>query len=118
MEASVTKVARVSTRFSKSLARRRFRPNQEKVHSTTQRRGRTTKPLALSLRLIWNPQQRAISRRSAMTEPEKWLVSATLALVALLLCVPGAAGEPNSADGHRPVRSLLEMRREGVMIQK
>jgi predicted double-glycine peptidase len=53
-----------------------------------------------------------------MTEPEKWLVSATLALVALLLCVPGAAGEPNSADGHRPVRSLLEMRREGVMIQK
>jgi hypothetical protein len=33
----VTKVASVSARFSKSLARRRFRPNQEKVRSTTQR---------------------------------------------------------------------------------
>src|ERR1700730_12315355 len=30
IEASVTKVARVSARFSKSLARHRFRPNQEK----------------------------------------------------------------------------------------
>ena len=28
-------------KFSKSLARRRFRPNQEKVRSTTQRRGKT-----------------------------------------------------------------------------
>jgi hypothetical protein len=35
MEARVTKVARVSARFSKSLARRRFRPNQEKVRSTS-----------------------------------------------------------------------------------
>jgi hypothetical protein len=33
------------------LARRRFRPNQEKVRSTTQRRGRTTKPFLSSLRL-------------------------------------------------------------------
>jgi adenylate cyclase len=31
MEARVTKVAKVSARFSKSLARRRLRPNQEKV---------------------------------------------------------------------------------------
>src|SRR5580704_3783704 len=31
MEARVTKVARVSVRFSKSLTRRRLRPNQEKV---------------------------------------------------------------------------------------
>jgi hypothetical protein len=31
----VTKVARVSARFSKSLARRRLRSNQEKVRSTT-----------------------------------------------------------------------------------
>lgn len=53
-----------------------------------------------------------------MTEPEKWLVSGTLALFALLLCVPGAAGEPDSGDGRRPVRSLLEMRQEGVTIQK
>jgi N-methylhydantoinase A/oxoprolinase/acetone carboxylase beta subunit len=40
MEAKVTKVARVSVKFSKSLARRRLRPNQEKGRSTTQRRGR------------------------------------------------------------------------------
>src|ERR1700739_86544 len=39
----------VSVRFS--LARRRLRPNQEKVRSTTQRRGRTTKPFMSSLRL-------------------------------------------------------------------
>ena len=46
-----TKVAKVSVRFSKSLARRRLRPNQEKVRSTTQRRGKTTKPFMSSLRL-------------------------------------------------------------------
>jgi hypothetical protein len=51
MEARVTKVARVSGRFSKSLARRRLRPNQEKVPSTTQRCGSTTKPFLSSLRL-------------------------------------------------------------------
>src|SRR4029077_11152011 len=45
MEARATKAPRVSARFSKSLARRRLRPKQEKVRSTTQRRGRTTKPL-------------------------------------------------------------------------
>ncbi len=36
MEATVTKAARVSARFSKSLASRRLRPNQEKVRSTTE----------------------------------------------------------------------------------
>src|SRR5437762_13843100 len=51
IEARVTKMARVSARFSKSLARRRLRPNQEKVRSTTRRRGRTTKPFMSSLRL-------------------------------------------------------------------
>ena len=51
MEARATKAPRVSARFSKSLARRRFLPNQEKVRSTTQRRGSTTKPFVLSLRL-------------------------------------------------------------------
>jgi hypothetical protein len=45
MEARVTKVTRVSARFSKSLASRRFRPNQEKVRSTTQRRGRDDEAL-------------------------------------------------------------------------
>jgi hypothetical protein len=34
MEARVTKVARVSARFSNCLARRRFRPNQEKVRGS------------------------------------------------------------------------------------
>ena len=33
IEARVTQVARVSAGFSKSLARRRLRPNQEKVRS-------------------------------------------------------------------------------------
>ena len=51
MEARATKAPRVSARFSKSLARRRLRPNQEKVRSTTQRRGKTTKPFLSSLRL-------------------------------------------------------------------
>src|SRR6476646_3968 len=37
MDARVTKVARISARFSESLARRRFCQNQEKVRSTTQR---------------------------------------------------------------------------------
>jgi hypothetical protein len=46
----MTKLAKVSARFSKSLAGRGFRPNQEKVRSTTQRRGRTTKPFLSSLR--------------------------------------------------------------------
>src|SRR5271168_2023158 len=45
MEARATKAPRVAARFSKSLARRRLRPNQEKVRSTTQRRGKTTKAL-------------------------------------------------------------------------
>ena len=53
-------MARVSARFSKSLASRRLRPNQEKVRSTTQRRGRTTKPFMSSLRLT-------IARRSRGT---------------------------------------------------
>ena len=66
MKARVTKVARVSARFSKSLARRRLRPNQEKVRSTTQRRGRTTKPFVASLRLtiaIRHTQRRHLCHR-------------------------------------------------------
>ena len=43
------RVAIVSARFSKSLARRRLRPNQQQVRSTTQRRGRTTNPFLSSL---------------------------------------------------------------------
>ena len=37
---------------SKSLARRRLRPNQAKALSTTHRRGNKTKPLAASERLM------------------------------------------------------------------
>jgi hypothetical protein len=57
MEARVTKVARVSARFSKSLASRRFRPNQEKVRSTTQRRGRMTKPFVGALNDLHSQQR-------------------------------------------------------------
>src|SRR6516164_2820054 len=38
IEARVTKQARVAAWLSKSLASRRFRPNQEKMRSTSQRR--------------------------------------------------------------------------------
>jgi hypothetical protein len=51
MAARVTKASSVEARFSKSLARRRFRPNQEKVRSTTHRRLITSNPTALGLRL-------------------------------------------------------------------
>jgi predicted double-glycine peptidase len=51
-----------------------------------------------------------------MTKPWIWLVSGTLVLAGLL-CGPVIADEPHPADGRRPVRSLLEIRREGVMIQ-
>jgi uncharacterized protein len=53
-----------------------------------------------------------------MTRPGKWLVKSGLALAAVLLCGPVIASEPDSAEARRPVRSLLEMRREGVTIQK
>src|SRR5215471_2499725 len=43
IEATGTWLARVSARFSKSLARRWYRPKQ--VRLTTQRCGRTTRPL-------------------------------------------------------------------------
>jgi transposase len=49
----------------RTLARRRLRPNQEKVRSTTQRRGRTTKPFMSSLRLtISKAEQRHLCHRS------------------------------------------------------
>jgi len=67
MEARVTKLARVSARFSKSLARRRFRPNQEKVRSTTRRRGRTTKPFMSSLHLTISVRSRGTFASAAST---------------------------------------------------
>jgi uncharacterized protein len=52
-----------------------------------------------------------------MRKPPWWLVGGTVVVVSLLLCGPIIAGEQRSADGPHPVRSLLEIRREGVMIQ-
>jgi hypothetical protein len=64
MEARATKAPRVSARFSKSLAKRRSRPNQEKVRSTTPRRGRTTKPFVSSLRLTISRRSEIVGARS------------------------------------------------------
>ena len=52
-----------------------------------------------------------------MTKPGKCLIRGTLVLVGSLFCGPVVASESNSADGRPPVRSLLEIRREGVTIQ-
>jgi len=48
IDAMVMNATAVAVRFSKSLARRRHRPSQAKVRSTTQRRGRSSNPLAAS----------------------------------------------------------------------
>ena len=54
MWAIVIQASADPTDFSQSLASRRHLPSHAKVRSTTQRRGRTSKPLALSVRLtIW-----------------------------------------------------------------
>ena len=54
MEARRRKASAVRLRFSQSLARRRHRLSQAMVRSTTQRRGITSKPCAVSERLtIW-----------------------------------------------------------------
>jgi uncharacterized protein len=52
-----------------------------------------------------------------MTKPILRLVGGILAIVMSLLCAPVIADEQRVADGRRQVRSLLEIRREGVMIQ-
>lgn len=64
---SADKIAPMDRQFcSKSLARRRLRFSQASVHSTTQRRGRTTKPFAASERLtistVHLPTPRSASR--------------------------------------------------------
>src|SRR5262249_8092391 len=58
LEARITKGAKVSGDFSKSWGGRRLRPNHEKVRSTTQRRGRTTKPFLSSRRLTISMRSR------------------------------------------------------------
>ena len=67
MEPRVTKAARVSARFSKSLARRRLRPNQEKVRSPTYRRGRTAKPFISSRRLTISTRSKGTFATAALT---------------------------------------------------
>ena len=52
---------------SASLARRRLRPNQAKLRSTTQRLGRRTKPRAVSERLTTVSSSR--SSRAAVARP-------------------------------------------------
>jgi hypothetical protein len=49
------------------LGERRFRPNQEKVRSTTHRRGRTTKPLLSSDRLTISMRKTGILATAAST---------------------------------------------------
>ena len=51
MEAMRRKASAFRLKFSQSLANLRQRPSQEKVRSTTQRRGKTSKPFAASERL-------------------------------------------------------------------
>ena len=51
IDASLRKASALRDRFSKSLANLRHRPSHAKVRSTTQRLGRTSKPLAVSDRL-------------------------------------------------------------------
>ena len=51
MPAIMSQAAALAMVASKSLARRRLRPSQAKVRSTTQRRGRTSKLVMPSLRL-------------------------------------------------------------------
>ncbi len=53
-----------------------------------------------------------------MTKPGLWLAAGPVTLLGLLLCSSVGAGDYRLAEGDRPVRSVLELRREGVMIQK
>jgi hypothetical protein len=53
--------------FSKSLASRGLRPNQEKVRSTMQRRGRTTKPFMSLLHLTISRRSNGTFAKDALT---------------------------------------------------
>ena len=61
MCAMVIQAAALSMDFSQSFDRRRHRPSQAKVGSTTQRRGRTSKPPAASERLTVSTVQRPMA---------------------------------------------------------
>ena len=61
-----TQVVDVEISASKSLARRRFRLSHAIVRSTTHRRGSTTKPLAVSDRLMISTVQAPSGARAAL----------------------------------------------------
>ena len=65
MCAMVIQAAALSMDFSQSFDRRRHRPSQVKVGSTTQRRGRTSKPLAASERLTVSTVQRPMAFKAS-----------------------------------------------------
>ena len=65
IEASLMNATAVQFRFSKSLAKRRQRSSQAIVRSTTQRRGSTSKPLAVSYRLTISTESSGISFATA-----------------------------------------------------
>jgi hypothetical protein len=124
-EARVTKVARVSARFSKSLARRQLRPNQEKVRSTTPRRGKMTKPFMSSLRLtismrfagINQPEEFRTLARAHVTAWRDDLASRALggATVRLRLAAPSSLFADvcdKNAVTHNPVTGVKRPRTE------
>ena len=65
MCAMVIQAAALSMDFSQSFDRRRHRPSQAKVGSTTQRRGRTSKPPAASERLTVSTVQRPMAFKAS-----------------------------------------------------
>ena len=100
MAARVTEASRVEARFSKSLARRRFRPSQEKVRSTTHRRLMTSKPTALRLR-------RTTSSRSPLPAARCRLIG----LLRIVARVGEDALQPRKAE-----LDLAEQKRRAVSV--
>ena len=88
MEATKSQAVADAMVCSKSLARRRLRFSQASVRSTTQRRGRTSKPLAVSDRLMIS-MVHLLMRRSA-----------SLSLFPALR-LPGKAGAQDKLRRHR-----------------
>src|ERR1019366_3139260 len=66
MEAKRRNAIAVRLRFSKSFARRRHRPYQPKLRSTTHRLGRTSKPLAVSDRFTISTDRPGIAWAAAL----------------------------------------------------
>ena len=67
MGAMVIHASALAMDFSQSMARRRQRPSQAKVRSTTHLFGRTSKPLAASERLMISSVQFPIFSRAPLS---------------------------------------------------